>query len=72
MIDEEERGTEAPRYRSVDALSGTVRPQTENQIDACLTDGGHYWDEPQLGDNYRCTRCPMIGARNWPTINESN
>lgn len=69
----EEINAKAPKYRAVDALSGTVRHQTElEQIDACLDGGGHYWNDPDPGDNYHCTRCPNVGAQNWPTINESS
>lgn len=66
-----EARSEAPKYRAVDALSGTVR-HSEHSEDQCLAAGGHYWDEPEPGENYRCTRCPTVGARNWPTINECN
>lgn len=71
---EEETRSEAPKYRAVDALSGIVRHSNEDlhQINVCLAGGGHYWDEPEPGESYRCTRCPMVGARNWPTINECN
>lgn len=36
----------------------------------CLNNGGHYWDSPPPGFQYKCDHCGARGVKNLPAVDE--
>lgn len=40
------------------------------KVSQCIPMGGHYWDSPPVGKQFRCNECGALGVKNLPETNE--